>query len=637
MRVIGTAGHIDHGKSALIEALTGATPMHIPEEHARGMTIELGFAYIDLPRSGRVGVVDVPGHRRFVRTMAAGAFGLDVVVFVVAADDGWMPQTEEHLRILDVLGVTRGVVALTKRDLVDEKRLADAKEEIAIAAEGTFLAGAPIVPVSSLLKLGLDDLVSEIDAVVGSLPPVRDIARPIIWADRSFALHGAGRVITGTLRDGSIRVGETLYAYPGAHPVRVRKIQVHGGDVERAEAQSRTAINLVADADIDRGTVFETTGALKEYESILAYAHLFPGTAYELRRATEVEILYGTSKLDARVAPAPVGRMAAGEKRLVRIDFAAAFPVRIGDRFLIYSSAKETTVGGGVFLRPLKGRREGAQALEHLLCASGFDWLNAAKTPAQEHFSKFAEEMVRAVVAGEKVMTEGELMQSCLSESEIERGIERASGEGVAFDAEFGAIVDASTLTGAKTRVAAAAAAHFREHPLADGVTPSEVSAKSGVVGLLLDVALRRLVKEGALVAGGVGYKLPQSKQVEPPTAKSRVRDEIIANLIAHPFAAPSVRSLYQTYSKDKEVIAHLLRTGDIVELAEGIAMAREVFDKASAQIVDLARKKGMIKVADVRDLIGAARKYVVGILEEMDKRGVTKRQGEGRILRPGV
>lgn len=634
MRVIGTAGHIDHGKSALIEALTGATPMHIPEEHARGMTIELGFAYIDLPVSGRVGVVDVPGHRRFVRTMAAGAFGLDMVVFVVAADDGWMPQTEEHLRILDVLGVTNGIVALTKRDLVDEKRLSDVKEEIAIAADGTFLASAPIIPVSSLLKTGLDDLKAAIDSMLGGLPPVRDIARPIIWADRSFALHGAGRVITGTLRDGSIRAGLTLYAYPGAHPARVRKVQVHGGDVEVAEAQSRTAINLVADADIERGTLFETTGALKEYDGAVAYAALFPGTGYELRRPTAEEILYGTAHIPTRVAPIPAGRMAAGDRHLIRIEFDEPFPIRIGDRFLIYSSAKETTVGGGVFVWPLATLKGDVRALAHLLAGSDFDWMNSSRAPVGEHLPKFAAGVIRAVVGAEKVMTEGALSQSCMSESEIRRGIGAAASDDIVLDEAAGAIVDAATLTSAKTRVAAAAQAHFRQHPLADGATASELSAKSGVGGVLLDVALRSLVKAGALAAGGVGYKMPSSKQVAPPPAKSRVRDEIVADLNAHPFAAPTVRSLYQTYPKDKEVIAHLLRTGDVIELTEGIAMAREVFDKASARIVELAKRKGMINVGDVRDLIGAARKYVVGILEEMDKRGITKRQGEGRVLR---
>ncbi|HHY96029.1 MAG TPA: selenocysteine-specific translation elongation factor, partial [Firmicutes bacterium] len=355
--IVGTAGHVDHGKTALIRALTGVNTDRLPEEQARGISIELGFAPLRLPSGRRVGVVDVPGHERFVHHMVAGAAGMDVVILVVAADEGVMPQTREHLDVLSLLGLQRGLVAITKVDLVDPEWLSLVEEEVRASLRGTFLEAAPLVPVSSETGQGLDELVRVLDHILAEVPG-RDASGPArLPVDRVFSVTGFGTVVTGTLVSGTLAVGdsvEILPIGPGAgRQVRIRQLQVHGEKVERAAAGQRVAVNLVGveRQQIERGQVLCQPRAFSATRRLAGRLHLLP-SAPVFVSGTRVHLHLGTAEVGARVALLDREELSPGQDSLVRIGLEAEVVAARGDRFVIRSWSPPHTVGGGVVIAP---------------------------------------------------------------------------------------------------------------------------------------------------------------------------------------------------------------------------------------------------------------------------------------------
>ncbi|MEW6399117.1 MAG: selenocysteine-specific translation elongation factor, partial [Bacillota bacterium] len=362
------AGHVDHGKTALIRALTGVDTDRLPEERARGISIELGFAPLRLPSGRRAGVVDVPGHERFVHHMVAGAAGMDLVILVVAADEGVMPQTREHVEILSLLGVRHGLVALTKVDLVDPEWLQMAEEDVRNYLAGTFLADSPVVPVSSVTGQGLDTLLGELDRLLGRVPG-RDSRGPVrLPVDRVFTVPGFGTVVTGTLVSGTVRIGDGVEVLPGGREARVRQVQVHGERVEEATAGQRVALNLAGleHRQVERGHVVCAPGVFSSTARLAARLELLNG-ASSLRSGTRVHFHLGTAEAPARVVLLDREELAPGTSCLARFRLEEEMAAARGDRFVIRFWSPPRTVGGGTVLAPhSRHRRYVASHLESL-------------------------------------------------------------------------------------------------------------------------------------------------------------------------------------------------------------------------------------------------------------------------------
>ena len=373
--VMGTAGHVDHGKTALIKRLTGVDTDRLKEEKERGITIELGFASLSLPDGRVLGVVDVPGHERFVRNMVAGAAGIDLVVMVIAADEGVMPQTREHLQICTLLGIRKGFVALTKIDMVDEEWLTLVREDVREFLRGTFLEDAPVVPVSSLTGAGFPELIETIARVADEVEEAADVGLFRLPVDRVFTMKGFGTVVTGTLTSGRVTTGEEVEIYPAGLRARVRGIQVHNQPVDTAEAGQRTAVNLqgVDRAVIERGYLLAGKGALAVSQRLdCLYRHL-AGAARKLKNRALVRLHTGTSEVMARMILLDRDELEPGEEANAQLVLDAPLAVVAGDRFVVRSYSPVTTVGGGVILDPLsaKHKRFAQEVLEEFRLLSG--------------------------------------------------------------------------------------------------------------------------------------------------------------------------------------------------------------------------------------------------------------------------
>ena len=352
MRVVATAGHVDHGKSSLVMALTGTDPDRFEEEKRRGLTIDLGFAHTTLPSGAPVSFVDVPGHVRFLRNMLAGVGGVDACLFVVAATEGWEPQSEEHLRILELLGLRHGVIALTKRDLVDDEWLEIASLEVADHVGGTFLDGAPIVPVASIAGDGLDELRTALDALVAETPPSTDRERPRLWIDRVFAAKGSGTVVTGTLTGGTLHHDDTVAVEPGDHSARIRSIQTLGSSVDEIGPGNRVALNLngVGHDEIGRGDAVVTPGRWRPTDRFDASLDVLGGLDHEVSRRGAYVAYVGSRELPVRMRVLGAGALAPGSSGSVRLFLDTTLPLLPGDRFVLRESGRDETIGGGEVL-----------------------------------------------------------------------------------------------------------------------------------------------------------------------------------------------------------------------------------------------------------------------------------------------
>lgn len=352
MRVVATAGHVDHGKSSLVLALTGTDPDRFEEEKRRGLTIDLGFAHTALPSGAEVSFVDVPGHVRFLRNMLAGVGGVDACLFVVAATEGWKPQSEEHLRILELLGLRHGVIALTKRDLVDDEWLEIATLEVADHVGGTFLDGAPIVPVASITGDGLDELRSALDTLVAETPPSADRQRPRLWIDRVFAAKGSGTVVTGTLTGGTLRHDDTVSIEPGAHSARIRSIQSLGAGVDEIGPGNRVALNLngVGHDEIARGDAVVTPDRWRTTDRFDASLDVLAGLGHDVSRRGAYAAYVGSRELTVKVRVLGGEALAPGTSGSVRLFLDTELPLLPGDRYVLRESGRDETIGGGEVL-----------------------------------------------------------------------------------------------------------------------------------------------------------------------------------------------------------------------------------------------------------------------------------------------
>jgi selenocysteine-specific elongation factor len=595
MPVVATAGHVDHGKSTLILALTGRDPDRWEEEKRRGLTIDLGFAWSHLPDGTEVGFVDVPGHERFVKNMLAGVEAVDAALFVVAADEGWMPQSEEHLAVIDLLGIRHGVVALTRADLVDEETLAIAELEVEDRLAGTTLAGSPIIPVAAPEGRGVEAVAAALAAAVASCPPQRE-DRPRMWVDRSFTIGGAGTVVTGTLVGGALSVGDTLVLWPGRREVRVRSLQTHERAVDRIAPGNRAAANLAGleRQAVERGSMLGRPGDWRATRRFLADLRTVRSLEEPLGDRGAFHLHVGSGDWSARVrlleGPALEGRGAA------LIDASADLPIAAGDRLVIRDVGRRAVVAGGVVLDPHPPRRGAAMR-------AALPLLRSAATPD--------------AVADALLEIRGSDRLEALSAD--------SGGGRPAASLEAGGVAVSASEAARLTAAAAEALETFHDrHPLRAGMPKPDLATRLGI-GLDLLAALAvssdRLADDGPVIrASGFRAELGEAE---------RDRWEAARALLEESGAAPPRRT---ELGLDTETIHALVRAGSLVDVSAEFVYLPETIDEAVGRLATLPAG---FTVAAVRDLLGVTRRHAVPLLEWLDAAGITRRAGDGRVLRP--
>ncbi len=630
--IIGTAGHIDHGKTALIRALTGQDTDRLKEEKERGISIDLGFAFLTLPDGTRAGIIDVPGHERFIRNMLAGAHGVDLVLFTIAADDGIMPQSEEHLDILHLLGVRRGIFVITKADLVDNARIAAVREDIEILADGTSLEGAPILAVAAPAGIGLEPLRAEITRQLTGFQARRPTGLFRLPVDRAFVIKGHGTVVTGTAMGAGVRVGQKLRVMPAGDEARVRSIQVHGESVESASACQRVALNLagVEKTHLQRGDVLTDDGLTLTTTRLDARIEIRPGSKRRLQHNQRVRFFIGAAETLARailLGREEIGPKESGLAQLVLDDAVVALN---GDRFVIRDETNSRTLGGGVVLNPL-GRRS-RRPLESYITdlAALANGLSAASIEALLRLQNELALPIRRIAELFNVPTDE--VAAAVREGRFVR-LSLGDEEGYTTAGKWNRLKDEAV---------EAVDRHHRDQPSAAGLEMEALRAQisSAVAPRAFRAVLDRLVQETELVReDNLVRRRSHKATLHGDTAALGRR---VATLLQESgFQPPDPRQMAETLklaagdlARLREVLATLEREGQVVKIASDLYFAREPFEAARDKLLNYLATHGEITAATYRDQLSASRKYAIALLDYFDHTGLTTRVGDLRRLR---
>ena len=631
--IIGTAGHIDHGKTALIRALTGQETDRLKEERERGISIDLGFAYFTLPDGTRAGIVDVPGHERFIGNMLAGAHGIDLVLFTVAADDGVMPQSEEHLDILHLLGVSRGIFVITKCDLADAARIREVREEIELLADGTRLEGAPILEVSSVTGAGLGDLRAEIARRLEGFDARRATGIFRLPLDRAFVIKGHGTIVTGTGMGAEVRVGQKLRVLPGGDEVRVRAIQVHSVAVQSAGRCQRVALNLTVPerVELGRGQVLADERLDFTTSRFDAWVEIRPAARRPLKNNSRIRLFIGTSEilgrvilLEDRVSLAPK------EKGLAQIVTGEPAVALAGDRFVLRDETNVRTIGGGVVLNPFGRRsRKPLDAYRRDLTAirdrAGADALEALLN-LQESLA-LASDRIACLLNRPTDEIRSELGDA--------RFIRLSMGDEEGFTTR-------SKWEELKRFALAALKAHHESSPLSAGMEmeslrtrlPYEVSARA------FRAIVDRIARETDLVREESLLRLKDHKvRLGGDAGELGARVETV--LVRAGFQPPDLRQLAEELRLEpsasgrlRTVLGAMEREGRVIKVATDLYFAKGAVDTARERLIAHLGANPEITAAVFRDLLGASRKFAIALLDHFDRTGVTTRVGDVRRLR---
>ncbi|CAA9567628.1 MAG: Selenocysteine-specific translation elongation factor [uncultured Thermomicrobiales bacterium] len=633
---VGTAGHVDHGKSTLVKALTGIDPDRLAEEKARAMTIDLGFAWLALPSGRDVSVVDVPGHERFIKNMLAGVGGIDAALLIVAADEGPMPQTREHLAILDLLRVERGIVVLTKRDTVDVDWLDLVSEETREAVTGTVLADAPMVAVSAQTGEGLRELRGALDAILDEAATAeRPTARgPRLPVDRVFSVSGFGTVATGTLLGGELTVGQELRVYPDGRPVRVRGLQSHGAKVERARPGARTAVNLsgVAVEDLRRGDVLAPPGALVASRRLDARLRLLAGSPVTLEQNAAVDLFVGATELPARLTLLDRTELKPGDEGWVQIRFREPIAVLRGDRFIVRRPSPSETIGGGEIVDPgpVRHRRfrpEVVGALETLAAGAPDELLLQAVE---------AEPRERRVVHAGALATLSDAELGAIIEQLVAEGDLRVLGPAGRRDGEVRPndyLLASPGWERLGSRMVAAVEGFHAAQPLRRGIPKEALRSRLGLApARLFDDALATASDEGMVVDDGQSVRLP-SFAIELGPERRATADRYLAAIAGAPYSPPAP----DLFGLDDETLGALVDRGEVVRVAEGVVYDPKAYAALERETVALIDRDGTVTLAGFRDHFGTSRKYAQATLEHLDARRVTRRVGDQRVRGPAA
>jgi selenocysteine-specific elongation factor len=618
--VAGTAGHIDHGKTALVKALTGIDTDRLEEEKRRGISIDLGFAHLDLTPELRIGLVDVPGHERFVRNMLAGVGGIDLVLLVIAADESIKPQTREHFDICRLLGIAQGIVVLTKADLAGRDRLELARIEAEDFVAGSFLEGAPMVAVSSVTGAGLDELRQRLGELAAKIP-AKDSSRYFrLPIDRAFSMHGFGTVVTGTLIAGSVTREQEVELHPGGRRLRVRGIQVHGQAAERALAGQRTALNLagIEPQDLARGMVLAESGRFRTTSLIDCALDLLP-SAKPLKNRAPVHFHAGTAEVEAEVRLLEGGgALRPGTRTSVRVILREPLLLVPGDRFIIRMFSPVVTIGGGVVVDTTGHRyRRGDQARQRLNSLErGTPTERVALLVRESQYGLDLAELVAATG-----LVETEIQQAARSEALI------------AFHQPELWLADREWSRGALARVTDLLRDFHARHPLAPGMPLEELRSREfpGAPPFLLDALVARA---GGLVVEGEMLRLA-SHQVVLKQDEEQASTSMEAVFEKAGLAVPPVGEVLAKSGVDqaraRTLLQILLRQGRLVKIGDELVFHRSALDSLRQL---LAPYKGQrLAVPQFKDLAGVSRKYAIPLLEYLDRERITRRDGDQRLV----
>jgi selenocysteine-specific elongation factor len=619
MYTIGTAGHVDHGKSTLVQALTGIDPDRLREEKERGLTIDLGFAWFTLPDGREVSIVDVPGHERFIKNMLAGVGGIDLALVVVAADEGVMPQTREHLAIIDLLGIRQGVVALTKADLVDSDLLAISRAETEDLLEGTTLEGAPIVSCSGVTREGLENLIRALSEGLGAVAPRPANGRARLPIDRVFTMAGFGTVVTGTLIDGALENAQEVEIIPAGTRSRIRGLQSHGQKVDVASPGRRTAVNLagVAVEDLRRGMVITAPGWMRPTEAVDVRLRCVRHLSRPVRHNLGVTFHTGSSETEGRLLLLDADDLKAGEEAWAQIRLAAPVSVVKGDHFIVRDP--NDTLGGGVIVdtHVRRHRRFHGPTLAALdLLATG--------TPGETLLAALetGEPAVLSAVAGKAGLDEGSALraaQALVAEHRL-LALDGAPATSKSL------IVSAGGFESLTESARDAVSAYHAGSPLRRGMAREELRSRLRLSPRVFEHAVAFWIERGDLEDRGGSIALPGHEPSADSKQQARA-EAYLRDLEAQPFApAPSDRL-------DETLLAYLQDSGRIVRMEDGVAFSATAYEEMRERVVAHLRENDTITLAEVRDMFGTSRRFAQALLEHMDGEHITRRTGDARVL----
>ena len=625
--IIGTAGHVDHGKTCLIKALTGTDTDRLAEEKKRGITIELGFANLQLPGGISAGIVDVPGHEKFVRNMLAGAGGVDIAMLIVAADEGVMPQTREHLAILSLLDIPQGIIVITKCDTVDEDWVEMVKDDVASAVEGTFLEGAPMQAVSSYTGMGLEELKAKL-AEMAEQAKGKDLDRPFrLPADRVFTLGGHGTVITGTLLEGTLHEGDEIMLYPSGMMTKARSIQVHSQSVKEAYGGQRVAVNLagVKKEDISRGEVAAAPNSMTNSMMVDVYLSCLKDCGREIKNNSRVHFYHGAREILSKVVLMD-GResLVPGESCYAQLRLEETVTAKRGDRFVVRFYSPLETVGGGIIVDPFpfKHRRNDKRSLEgmeikhkgpdkdivgHLIGDHSHDWTTLSDIARYGSYS-----MADAKTYADELANEGKVI---------------FIGKDIYLDAAY--------VKKVRTSMVSFLNDFHKKNPLKGGVKREELRTRllPEVEIAKVDALLNHFIEKGSIkeVKGLISIS---SFKVEAGEKLQKLMDRLEADYKKAAFAPPATDEVIAK-ANDKQaaqVMDMMLSEGILIRLDPQIYIHSECYNKALETVYELIDKNGQTTLAEFRDALGTSRKYAVALLEYFDNRKLTKKVGDTRV-----
>ncbi len=617
MFVAGTAGHVDHGKSTLIEKLTGIDPDRLRAEKARGMTIELGFAWLELDDGPEISIVDVPGHERFVRTMLMGAGGFDLALLVVAGDEGPMPQTREHLAILDLLEVREGIVVITKSDLADDELIELVEIEVSEILEGTSLQGSPTIAVSAENGDGMDELRGMIAAIVNDMPPRTENGRPRLFVDRSFSVAGFGAVVTGTLDGGRLSVGDEVALLPSGETARIRGLQSHKSDVEIALPGTRVAASLsgVSHAEIERGEALVKRSQFNTTAVFDASIRAIADAKRPIKHNHHVTLYGGTWEEPATVRLLGQDELKAGETGWVQIKMSSARPITQGDRFVVRDS--NDTLGGGIALvvDAPRHRRNDQQVVEHLRI------LSEGKS----------EDIVFHSIDALGVANRNQIIDAThMNPSEIDVDIVTLTSNGRLIQISHGANPLYITATRHQSMLEMSVKAlreYHQRYPLRRGMPREELRNRLQLSGNGFDAVVASFAGTELIVQDGNTIRLGEHV-VQFSASQKRDVDQYLGVLREYRYSPPAWNKI------DDELLGVLTDRREVVSAGADVVFDADAYDEMREAVKDFCRTNSQISINDVRELLGTSRKYSLALLEQLDRENVTMRVGDMRVLR---
>ena len=622
--ILGTAGHIDHGKTTLIKALTGRETDNLKEEKQRGISINLGFTYFDLPSKKRVGIVDVPGHEKFIKNMLAGACGIDIVLLVIAADEGVMPQTIEHLDILNYLDVKKGIIVLTKCDLVDEEFIELVKDDIREKTKGLFIEGAPIVEVDSVSRRGLDKLVQKIDEISEDIEEKKTDAPSRMSIDRVFSLKGFGTIVTGTLIEGKISVDDEMTIYPSEKKVKVRNLQVHGCDVKTAYAGQRTAINLsnIKVSEIQRGDVIAQTGSVEESMMIDVNISLVEHCKKSLKHWDRIRIFHGTKQILCRIVPLNEDEIQYGESGYAQLRLEEKIVAKKGDRFIIRSYSPMDTIGGGVIIdtAPKKHKIYDESVIEALKIKEKGELKDILEEYLKLNLSNYITLKELVSYTGEKEEYVKEGLNALIDENKV-----------FCFNKYYLHISHYQKL---KEKVIEILTKYHKQYRLRNGILKEELRSKvdNSLKVKDMDVILNKMEEEKDIKVQDnlvSNYDFEVKFNQKQLSIKKEIEDKSRKNGLNSLMTKDDICNKNKFYEEVLEAL-----TGETIQkLDDAYYIDKKVYENVKKDLLEYLNKNKEITVAQFRDITKSNRKISIVMLEHFDRNRITKRVEDKRIL----